>query len=380
MNNFFVILFALSMLAIPAFLVVMGIGLVRKKPVKKAKKGLLGAAVVWLASLVGFGCTMPEVILPEKLEIVVLQEQEVYDIHSNIEVDIVATPENASLETVKYVVSKGNAEFSDGLIRVGDTAGEVEVYVYAGEVTSEKVVITVIDKEAETKAAAEKAVREAEERAAVAEKEAKEAEEKAAAAEKEAKEAEEKAAAAEKVAKEAEEKAAAEKAAKEAEEKAAAEKAAREAEEKAAAAEKAAREAEEKAAAEKAAKEAEAQVAAEKAAKEAEAQAAAEQAAREAAEKAAAEQAAIAAAIAAAQQPSAQAATQISNVPQQSGGGSYAVNDKNGKIHKVGECPATGTGDNAMDIPVYFNTYEEAEAYSIQRHPKQNKRKCGNCW
>ena len=46
----------------------------------------------------------------------------------------------------------------------------------------------------------------------------------------------------------------------------------------------------------------------------------------------------------------------------------------------VGHCSATGSGDNAMTNPIYFGTYEEAEAYSIQINPKQSKRKCGNCW
>ncbi|MBQ8199001.1 MAG: MBL fold metallo-hydrolase [Lachnospiraceae bacterium] len=65
-----------------------------------------------------------------------------------------------------------------------------------------------------------------------------------------------------------------------------------------------------------------------------------------------------------------------------SAGGNYAVNDRNGKIHIVGECTATGTGDKAMKNPVYFATYEEAEAYSIQIAPEleQEKRKCGNCY
>lgn len=61
-------------------------------------------------------------------------------------------------------------------------------------------------------------------------------------------------------------------------------------------------------------------------------------------------------------------------------GNNYAVNGKNGKIHIVGACPATGTGKNSMKEPVYFGTYEEAEAYSIQYHPGQDKRKCGNCY
>ena len=60
--------------------------------------------------------------------------------------------------------------------------------------------------------------------------------------------------------------------------------------------------------------------------------------------------------------------------------GSYAVNGKNGKIHMVGACPATGTGDNAMTMPVYFNTYEEAEDYSISIKASLEERRCGNCW
>ena len=60
--------------------------------------------------------------------------------------------------------------------------------------------------------------------------------------------------------------------------------------------------------------------------------------------------------------------------------GEYAVNNKNGKIHITGKCPATGNGSSAMKDPVYFGTYEEAEAYSIQIAPSQEKRKCGNCW
>lgn len=60
--------------------------------------------------------------------------------------------------------------------------------------------------------------------------------------------------------------------------------------------------------------------------------------------------------------------------------GQYAVNSKNGKIHMVGECPATGDGSQAMNSPVYFSTYEEAEVFSAQIAPNLENRKCGNCW
>lgn len=60
--------------------------------------------------------------------------------------------------------------------------------------------------------------------------------------------------------------------------------------------------------------------------------------------------------------------------------GLFAVNGKNGKIHIVGECSATGTGSNAMTNAVYFDTYEEALEYSKKIAPNLEKRDCGNCW
>ena len=71
--------------------------------------------------------------------------------------------------------------------------------------------------------------------------------------------------------------------------------------------------------------------------------------------------------------------TQEQQAPSE-GTGAYAVNANNGKIHIVGECSATGDGSNAMNNPVYINTYEEAESYSQSIAPNQDKRKCGNCW
>lgn len=75
----------------------------------------------------------------------------------------------------------------------------------------------------------------------------------------------------------------------------------------------------------------------------------------------------------------------VNNGNEQSGNNSnqeykYAVNNKNGKIHIIGGCSATGDGDNAMTDASYFYTYEEALAYSETIAPDQKKRDCGNCW
>ena len=120
MNTLFTLLFGLSMLAISVLLVVMGIKFLKKQPVKKMKKGLLAAAVVWIGSLAGAGCTTSEPVLPQTLEIVVLQQQEVYDINSQIEVEILVTPENADASSIEYIVAKGNAEFTENTIYVGE--------------------------------------------------------------------------------------------------------------------------------------------------------------------------------------------------------------------------------------------------------------------
>lgn len=74
---------------------------------------------------------------------------------------------------------------------------------------------------------------------------------------------------------------------------------------------------------------------------------------------------------------SAQEAKQDKSVLQ----GTYAVNGKNGKIHIVGACAATKPGSkNEMNNPIYFDSYEEAEAKSVEIDGSLEKRKCGNCW
>lgn len=109
------------------------------------------------------------------------------------------------------------------------------------------------------------------------------------------------------------------------------------------------------------------------------AQAKAEAKAKAEAEAKAAEEKARAEAEANEQEKSQSNSNQVVETPS-TGSGSYAVNMKNGKIHIVGQCPATGTGKNAMTSPKYFATYEEAYAYAITRAKDASKVQCGNCW
>lgn len=91
-----------------------------------------------------------------------------------------------------------------------------------------------------------------------------------------------------------------------------------------------------------------------------------------------------AAAVAATQAPTQTAAAVAAQTPAQTtaSAGQYAVNLKNGKIHIVGECSATGDGGNAMKEVQYFATYEEALACSKQFAPNlaDTERNCGNCF
>ena len=80
------------------------------------------------------------------------------------------------------------------------------------------------------------------------------------------------------------------------------------------------------------------------------------------------------------QQPEQQPEVQPQQSSAPAGSGAYAVNGKNGKIHIVGGCPATGNSKNAMSKPVYFDTYEEAESYSASIAPGESERNCKNCW
>ncbi len=223
----FAIIFFISSICVPAFIVYALVNLIRKRPVKKFFKLSGISFLVAFASMIGAVITVdaPPVVPIESIELAISDQQDEYDINTDIPVEITILPEDADTSKIKYLSDGESLSFSETGVTTGAEEGTYDIYVEAGNITSNKLSITVTDiaaKEAEEKRIAEeKAAKEAEERRIAEEKAAKEAEEKRIAEEKAAKEAEEKRFAEEKAAKEAEEKRIAEeKAAKEAEQKA----------------------------------------------------------------------------------------------------------------------------------------------------------------
>lgn len=59
----------------------------------------------------------------------------------------------------------------------------------------------------------------------------------------------------------------------------------------------------------------------------------------------------------------------------------YAVNSRNGKIHRIDKCDATRDGSDAkMSSPVFFKNYEDALKYSEHIVPEHDSRDCGICF
>lgn len=171
----------------------------------KTVKIVVTAALV----IIGIGSLFTPKVKVNSIALSIPDVQEEYDINTDIPVDIVITPEDATSKELEYFTSDESVTFENSEIETGSEEGSYEVYVQADGVQSNVITINVVDI-----AAREKAEKEAEEKRLAEEQAAKEAEEKA------KKEAEEKAAAEAEAQRLAEEQAAKEQAEKEAAEKA----------------------------------------------------------------------------------------------------------------------------------------------------------------
>lgn len=167
----------------------------------KTVKIVVTAALV----IIGIGSLFTPKVKVDSIALSIPDVQEEYDINTDIPVDIVITPEDATSKDLEYFTSDESVTFENSEIETGSEEGSYEVYVQADGVQSNVITINVVDI-----AAREKAEKEAEEKRLAEEQAAKEAEEKA------KKEAEEKAAAEAEAQRLAEEQAAKEQAEKEA--------------------------------------------------------------------------------------------------------------------------------------------------------------------
>ncbi len=155
--------------------------------------------------IIGIGSLFTPKVKVDSIALSIPDVQEEYDINTNIPVDIVITPEDATSKDLEYFTSDESVTFENSEIETGSEEGSYEVYVQADGVQSNVITINIVDI-----AAREKAEKEAEEKRLAEEQAAKEAEEKA------KREAEEKAAAEAEAQRLAEEQAAKEQAEKEA--------------------------------------------------------------------------------------------------------------------------------------------------------------------
>lgn len=139
-------------------------------------------------------------VKPENIAISIADQQESYDINTEIPIKVSVTPENANMQSAEYISDEG-ISFDNDIITTGSEKGTYTAYIEIKGVKSNLLTISVTDFKAE-----EERIREEEEKRLAEEQAAKEAEEKRLAEERAAKEAEEKKLAEEQAAKEAEEK------------------------------------------------------------------------------------------------------------------------------------------------------------------------------
>ena len=72
--------------------------------------------------------------------------QEEYDILTEIAVEVTASPEGADLENLEYIVDSDGIAFSESGIYTGDLEGTFEIRVSCGDVESNTLTVTVVDK------------------------------------------------------------------------------------------------------------------------------------------------------------------------------------------------------------------------------------------
>ncbi|MDO4260847.1 MAG: hypothetical protein Q4C82_02120 [Eubacteriales bacterium] len=108
----------------------------------------------------------------ESLELSIANDQEEYDIDTDVPVTVVSVPEDADLSDLEYKADSSHIGFADGVLSTGSVEGVYQIYVQSGDIQSNSITIHVVDiaaREAAEKAAAEaEAQRLADEKAAAA--------------------------------------------------------------------------------------------------------------------------------------------------------------------------------------------------------------------
>ncbi len=157
----------------------------KENDMKRKTKGIMTAAI----ALVIIGSALLPREKVESIELSIPNYKPVYDINTDIPIDISVLPENAGTGSLEYISDDDSITFSSTGISTGNKEGSYTVYVVSGDIKSDTITINVADitareelaKAEAEREAAEKAAREAEEKASreAEEKASREAEEKA---------------------------------------------------------------------------------------------------------------------------------------------------------------------------------------------------------
>lgn len=152
----------------------------------------LPLACIILFFVGGIIAPTPEPRIPESIELAISDQQDEYDVNTDIPVEISIQPTDAKTDDLQYITDKDSITFSKSGINTGSEEGTYDIYVKSGDIKSNILTITVVDveareiaeKEAEAqrlaeaeKLAEEAALKEAEEQRLAEEAALKEAEE-----------------------------------------------------------------------------------------------------------------------------------------------------------------------------------------------------------
>lgn len=149
------------------------------------KTGIIAGGIVIVALLAAISPSKSDTPV-ESIELSVPNYQEEYDINTEFPIEVTILPEDADISSIKYIHDGNTLEFSDHGITTGSEEGTYEIYVTAGDVTSNAITINVVDiaareelllaKAEEERLAEEQAAKEAEKQRLAEEQAAKEAE------------------------------------------------------------------------------------------------------------------------------------------------------------------------------------------------------------
>lgn len=152
MNNIFILVFVISLLGIPIFILAAIINRIRKRPAKKRLKLAGISSLIMIISFIGAGATMDEPIPPTYIQLSVPDYQDTYNTNTQIPVNISVIPEDANVANLEYIASGETLTFTDTGVLTGSQEGSFDIHVKSGDITSNTLTINVQNADGQEKA------------------------------------------------------------------------------------------------------------------------------------------------------------------------------------------------------------------------------------